>query len=110
MKPKSDEASVRWFHRKASRPTPEQTQATNSRWFERLTRPQQRAVLEQHYLRATQRPRCESCRQFVVIPKEPGTSWDQPNELRCDLGGFSVNRDGVCDRWDPIRSDHNPEE
>lgn len=78
-------------------------EAPIERWLERLTDAQRRAVLEQGYLRATQRPRCETCKQFVVIFLEPPERHDQRVELRCDLAGFPVNRHGICNLWAPVR-------
>jgi hypothetical protein len=45
------------------------------------------------YLRASERPRCESCEHFEVVIDF--NHW----MLGCSLGGFEVNRLGICNSW-----------
>lgn len=64
------------------------------------TRAEQVAIDKQGYLGANERPRCETCQHFEVVVDF--NHW----MLGCSLGGFPVNRQGICNSF---KLSHEPE-
>lgn len=62
----------------------------------------QMAQSSQGYVAANRRPACRNCAHVHELPA-PQRS-DRPNGgLRCQIGGFLVTVQAMCDQWVPIR-------
>jgi hypothetical protein len=74
----------------------------HTRWRERLDPRELRNLDAQGYERADQRPRCEACAHFRTNFDDPdfGTRHNRTVVQTCAIGGFPVNRLGICTKFE----------